>query len=72
MALLCTCRNCGAGFGQATDNYETLCDECNDTNQKKRAEEDRWRALLVEQKVEELRQEIAGLRRELSYRDARF
>lgn len=60
MAILQQCR-CGKVFSSSASDYSFLCDDCNGTNAQKRAEEDRWRALPLEQKIEELRDRITSL-----------
>lgn len=61
MAINVTCWKCNAEFITKASNYGGLCHECDGTNEAKRKEQERWLALPLEQKVEELRQAVLAL-----------
>ena len=61
MAILETCSKCGTIYCTSVFSCKIFCDECNGTNEAKRKEEERWKALSLENKIEELRIRVAGL-----------
>jgi NMD protein affecting ribosome stability and mRNA decay len=61
MATTWTCPKCDQRTGGPAANYGSTCDECNGTNARKRAEAERWAALTLEQKVEELKTRLDAM-----------
>lgn len=64
MAILLNCRNCGTPFTSSVSAYKSLCDECDGTNERNRQEEDRWKALTVEEKLNELRNAVRSIQQQ--------
>jgi hypothetical protein len=56
MAILQTC-TCGKTFCTSVGG-SWQCDDCNGENARKKAEADRWAALPLEEKVEELKRRL--------------
>lgn len=67
MAILEFCWKCKKEFCTSATYASGLCDDCNGTNEAKRLEEERWQALTLEQKVDELRQLVLGLQQHQSW-----
>jgi hypothetical protein len=65
MATLLKCTWCGKNFG--CSEFRLLCQECDGTNAKLRAEEERWAALSIEDKVNELRNMIMDLQTRINW-----
>jgi hypothetical protein len=61
MAINITCWKCQKEFMTSASNYGALCDDCNGVNEAKRKDEERWRTLTVEQKLDELRKMIEAI-----------
>jgi len=67
MTIFVTCWKCRNNFTTSDCGSIGLCDDCNGTNEAKRQEEERWKALTVEQKLDELRQLVLSLHQRQSW-----
>jgi hypothetical protein len=65
MAILLSCTECGKDF--MCSRFSFLCQDCDGTNDKRRAEEERWAALSIEDKVNELRNMIINLQTRINW-----
>lgn len=71
MALDQGCTGCGKTFTTSGGSWKIFCDDCDGTNAIKNANEKRWQALPIEEKIEELRRRVDGLEQH-SQCDGRF
>lgn len=67
MALLIDCPKCNRSFGVSASSSKYMCDDCDGTNAAKQREEERWAALPIEAKVEELRTRMKDAEQRLSW-----
>ncbi len=55
MAIILNCVHCGKDFMTSACHGSIFCDDCNGVNAAKQQELDRWQALSLEEKVDELK-----------------
>lgn len=60
MALISSCTKCGVSVSHRASEIP-YCDECSGRNAAKRAEEARWKALSIEEKLDELKARLDAL-----------
>ena len=58
--VLSSCYNCGTMIGHRASEAP-VCDECSGKNQQKREEEARWKALSVDEKLDELKARLDAI-----------
>ena len=63
MAILSRCMNCKKDFGHSVNDGRYLCRECDGTKEHERAEAERWAALSVDEKLNELKERLDGVSR---------
>jgi len=61
MAILTECNQCRKMFTTSVSNYGGLCRKCDGTEEREAAEERRWQALSVDDKLNELRRLVLGI-----------
>ena len=62
MAINMECPRCHNSFTTSASSCRYLCSDCDGTNAAIKAEEDRWAALSVDKKLDELRQMVLGIK----------
>jgi hypothetical protein len=66
MALVVNCPKCGRQTSRSLSDSSDLCDNCNGNNVAAAAEEERWRSLSTDEKLNELRMMVLSLQRHAS------
>lgn len=58
MAIISQCGRCGMDFGHSASDARWLCRKCDGTAEREKAEADRWAALSVDEKLNELKRRL--------------